>query len=73
VLVPASAVRTIGGKTGVFRILDGRARFQQVRVGAQTQGQVEILEGLAGGERLISTSSGEIRDGDRVRIEGEKS
>lgn len=73
VLVPGSAVRTIGGKTGVFRIVDGRARFQPVRVGPQTQGQVEILEGLAGGERLISTSSGEIRDGDRVRIEGEKS
>jgi RND family efflux transporter MFP subunit len=73
VLVPGSAVRTIGGKTGVFRIVDGRARFQPVRVGPETQGQVEILEGLAGGERLISTSSGEIRDGDRVRVEGEKS
>jgi hypothetical protein len=66
-------VRTIGGKTGVFRIVEGRARFQPIRVGPEKQGQVEILEGLAGGERLISTSSGEIRDGDRVRIEGEKS
>jgi len=72
VLVPASAVRTVDGKTGVFRIADGRARFQPVRTGPAADGQVEIKEGLAGGERLISTSSGEIRDGDRVK-ESEKS
>jgi hypothetical protein len=34
---------------------------------------VEVVEGLAGGERLISTSSGEVRDGDRVKVESEKS
>jgi HlyD family secretion protein len=72
VVVPAAAVRTVDGKTGVFRIADGRARFQPVKTGPQAGGQVEIREGLAGGERLISTSSGEIRDGDRVR-ESEKS
>jgi RND family efflux transporter MFP subunit len=73
VMVPASAVRIVGGRTGVFRIVEGRARFQPVKTGPQTQGQIEIVEGLAGGERLISSSSGEIRDGDRVKIEGEKS
>jgi len=73
VLVPKSAIRTVDGRTGVFRIVDGRARFQPVRAGAETQGQVEIVEGLSGGERLVSSSSGEIRDGDRVRVEGEKS
>jgi len=73
VLVPKSAIRTVDGRTGVFRIVDGRARFQPVQAGAETQGQVEIVEGLSGGERLVSSSSGEIRDGDRVRVEGEKS
>lgn len=72
VVVPASAVRTVDGKTGVFRIVDGRARFQPVEAGPETDGQVEIRKGLAGGERLISSSSGEIRDGDRVK-ESEKS
>ena len=57
----------------MFRIDEGRAKFQPVKAGAETQGQVEIVEGLSGGERLVSTSSGEIRDGDRVRVEGEKS
>jgi RND family efflux transporter MFP subunit len=73
VLVPAAAVRTIDGKTGVFRIVEGRAKFQPVQKGPEAQGQVEILQGLSGGEQLISASSGEIRDGDRVRVEGEKS
>lgn len=73
VLVPAAAVRTIDGKTGVFRIVEGRAKFQPVEKGPEAQGQVEILQGLSGGEQLISSSSGEIRDGDRVRVEGEKS
>jgi HlyD family secretion protein len=73
VLVPKSAIRTVDGRTGVFRIVDGRARFEPVKAGAEREGQVEIVEGLSGGERLVSSSSGEIRDGDRVRVEGEKS
>ena len=71
VVVPKSAIRTVEGRTGVFRIVEGRARFQPVRTGPESQGQVEIAEGLAGGEKLVSTSSGEIREGDRVRVEGE--
>ena len=73
VMVPATAIRTVSGKKGVFRIVEGRAKFQPLRTGPETQGQVEVLEGLSGGEQLVSTSSGEIRDGDRVRVEGEKS
>jgi RND family efflux transporter MFP subunit len=73
VVVPRSAVRTVDGKTGVFRIVEGRVRFQAVKVGPEAQGQVEILEGLSGGEQLVSSSSVELRDGDRVRVEGEKS
>ena len=73
VMVPATAIRTVDGKRGVFRIVEGRAKFQPVRTGPETQGQVEILEGLSGGEQLVSSSPGEIRDGDRVRVEGEKS
>jgi HlyD family secretion protein len=73
VMVPAAAIRSVDGRTGVFRIVEGRARFQPVKTGPPADGQVEVLEGLAGGERLISSSSGEIREGDKVRVEGEKS
>jgi RND family efflux transporter MFP subunit len=73
VVVPASAIRTVDGRTGVFRVVDGRVRFVPVQAGRESDGQVEIREGLAGGERLVSSASGEIRDGDRVKVEGEKS
>jgi RND family efflux transporter MFP subunit len=73
VLIPKNAIRTVEGKSGVFRIVEGRARFQPVRTGAETQGQVEIVEGLAGGEQIVSSSTAEIRDGDKVRVQGEKS
>jgi RND family efflux transporter MFP subunit len=73
VLVPKTAVRTVEGKTGVFRIVEGRARFQPVRTGGEMQGQVEIVEGLTGGEQIVSSSTAEIRDGDKVRVQGEKS
>jgi HlyD family secretion protein len=72
VVVPASAIRNIDGKAGVFRVVEGRARFQPLKVGPTVDGQLEVTEGLAGGERLISASSGEIREGDRVKVEGEK-
>src|ERR1700693_6074921 len=39
VLVPKSAIRTVDGRTGVFRIVDGRARFQPVKAGAEKEGQ----------------------------------
>jgi HlyD family secretion protein len=71
ILVPKSAVTTIDGKRGVFRILDGRAKFTPVTVGGNVQGQVEISSGLRGGEKLIALSGDvRIRDGDRVRVEG---
>jgi RND family efflux transporter MFP subunit len=73
VVVPASAIRNVDGKSGVFRVVQGRARFQTVKVGPAANGQVEVVEGLSGGERLISASSGEVRDGERVKVEGEKS
>lgn len=73
VLVPRTAVAGSGETTGVFRIVEGRAKFVPIRTGADVQGQVEVLEGLQGGEALIAASAkAEIRDGDRVRAEGEE-
>ena len=73
VLVPKTALATVEGKTGVFKIVEGRAKFTPVEVAGEVQGQIEVRAGLQGGERLISAPAGaEIADGDRVRVEGEK-
>jgi HlyD family secretion protein len=71
VLVPKSAVTSLDGKPGVFRMVDGRAKFTPVTVGGDVQGQSEISSGLNGGEKLIVLPKGtRIRDGERVRVEG---
>src|SRR5207244_11591915 len=71
VLIPKAALATRDGKSGVFRIVEGRAKFQPVETGGDVQGQVEVTKGLQGGETLVSRpEKSEIRDGDKVRVEG---
>jgi HlyD family secretion protein len=72
ILVPRSAVSTFDGKSGVFRIADGRARFVPVATGSEVQGQVEITSGLKGGEKLVAAPAAvKLKEGDRVRVESE--
>jgi HlyD family secretion protein len=74
VLIPKGALAATDGKPGVFRILDGRARFVPVETGGDVQGQIEIIKGLSGGERLVAVAAltKPVKDGDAVRVEGEK-
>jgi RND family efflux transporter MFP subunit len=71
VLIPKAAVATRDGRTGVFRIVEGHAKFQPVETGGDVQGQVEVTKGLQGGETLVSQpDKSQIRDGDKLRVEG---
>ena len=71
ILVPKSALASRDGGSGVFRIVEGRAKFQPVEASGEVQGQVEVKKGLQGGETLISQpDKAGIRDGDRVMVEG---
>jgi HlyD family secretion protein len=73
VVIPKAALTTVDGKTGVFRIVEGKAVFTPVTAGGDVQGQVEVAQGLQGGERLISLAGGmQLKDGDRVRAEGQE-
>jgi multidrug efflux pump subunit AcrA (membrane-fusion protein) len=73
VLIPKGALVTREGRTGVFRIVEGRANFQVVETAGDVQGQVEVTKGLQGGETLVSQpDKAGIRDGDRIKIEGGK-
>jgi HlyD family secretion protein len=73
IVVPKSALATVDGRTGVYRVVDGRAVFTPVTAGGDVQGQVEVTQGLQGGERLIALATGaRIKDGDRVRVEGQE-
>jgi multidrug efflux pump subunit AcrA (membrane-fusion protein) len=70
-VVPSDAVIDLGGRRGVFVAADDdTVRFRPVTVGIEEQAQIEILSGLAEGERVVTTGARALRDGDRVMPAG---
>jgi HlyD family secretion protein len=68
VVVPADAVRDMNSAQPWVLVVDGwRARRRAVRIGLKGEGRVEVLRGIAPGDRLISLANGPVRDGQRVR------
>jgi HlyD family secretion protein len=71
-VVPASAVVDVAGKRGVFLPAEGNlATFRPIEPGVTTSELVEIMAGLAEGDRIITTGAGALREGDRIVLPGE--
>jgi HlyD family secretion protein len=69
-VAPATAIVDLGGRRGVFQVLNNAAVFRAVQVGTEQLDKVEVLSGIAEGEQVITTGSGALRDGDRVLLPG---
>jgi HlyD family secretion protein len=67
-VVPANALVDLGGRRGVFQPLSESAVFRAVQIGTEQGDIVEILGGVAEGADVITTGSGQLRDGDRIVI-----
>ncbi|HEX5674518.1 MAG TPA: efflux RND transporter periplasmic adaptor subunit, partial [Azonexus sp.] len=65
--IPRAALANHQGKVGVWRIEQGRARFQPVQPGLQTAERVQVVSGLKDGDALIAYSAKQLDDGVRVR------
>ena len=70
VFVPTNAVRDSSGKKTVFIVFKGRALERDVRVVAQRSGGV-LVEGLVGGEDVITAGPADLKDGDKIKIKGQ--
>lgn len=67
--VPASAVREEIGQTFVYAIEDGLVKKRNVKVGApDAAGRVQVLDGLAAGERIVRVNLGSLREGAAARL-----
>jgi RND family efflux transporter MFP subunit len=70
--VPQSAIRDAGGRTFVYAIVDGRLVERDLRLGLRDASpgglRVEVLEGLAAGDRIVAANLGALRVGAPVRI-----
>jgi len=68
-VVPASAVREEIGRTYVYALVDGRVKKQPVKVGpADPEGRMQVLEGLAAGDRIVRNNLGSLREGVEAKI-----
>jgi RND family efflux transporter MFP subunit len=54
VMVPASTVVTFAGLEKVFGVKDGKAVEKRVRTGRRSGDRVEILDGVAAGEQVVT-------------------
>ena len=70
VFVPTNSVRDSSGKKVVFIVFKNRALQRDVRVIAQRSGGV-LVEGLVGGEDVITTGPADLKDGDKIKIKGQ--
>ncbi len=67
VTVPRAALREDEHGRYVWVVADGRVRRQAVTTGAELGDQVQIVDGLAGGEALAAGDASRLHDGDAVR------
>ena len=67
--VPDRAVSTLAGVSTVYVIEGGKARQQQVSLGARRDQLVEITAGLRGDETLATTNLNQLATGVAVRVE----
>jgi HlyD family secretion protein len=63
---PISAVLYKGSDASVQRVIDGTIKTTPVKLGARAGASVEIVEGLAEGDEIVSRAGTFVADGDKV-------
>ena len=69
--VPEDAISTLAGVSTVYVIEDGKARQQQVTLGARQNKLVEVTGGLKGEETLATANLSQLATGVSVRVGAE--
>lgn len=68
-LVPATAVLQVGQLERVFVMKDAKALLRLVKTGAHRGNRVEILSGLAQGDRVVIQPSAELIEGQNLEVQ----
>jgi len=72
VMIPLSSVVENNGKKGVFLVEQDTAQFRPVALGYTIGSQVEVKEGLIGGEELVvEVDTIHLKDGQKIRRKSE--
>ena len=66
--VPRSAIIDEAGETFVFVVEDAKALRRPITTGYSNNGHIEIIDGLAGDEKIVVVGQAGLKDGSRVSI-----
>jgi len=67
-VVPNASLHQLNGQTGVWLIDDGKTSFAAVKIGTSSlDGQVQILDGLNTGDKIVVYSQQELKSSRRVK------
>jgi len=67
-LVPEEAIVPLGDDFFVYTVADGKANRVRVKLGVRREAQVELLEGVKPGDRVVTAGMRVQRDGQPVRV-----
>ncbi|MCC7140031.1 MAG: efflux RND transporter periplasmic adaptor subunit [Planctomycetes bacterium] len=70
-VVPAEAVTTVKRKSSVLVVEDGKVAKRGIKIGADDGISVEVVEGLGGEEKVVTTGKDLVSEGDRVEAVAE--
>lgn len=70
VFVPSTAIREVDGKKVVLIAYNGRAVARQVHITSQ-RADGALVDGLVGGENVITSAPATVKDGDKIKIKGQ--
>ena len=68
-LVPEQALVPEQGDVYVFVVQDGTVAKRQIRLGQRRVGDVQVLEGLAAGEQVVTEGTQKLRDGAAIVLQ----
>jgi HlyD family secretion protein len=69
-LVPTTAVHDHNGKKIVFLAYNGKALMREVHISSTRSGGL-MVQGLNGGEDVITNSPPDLKDGEKIKIKGQ--
>jgi hypothetical protein len=66
--VPSAAVQRVGGDTYVWVVVEGRVERRAITIGAENDGQAEVLAGVSAGEELVAPIVEGLEDGGKIKL-----
>ena len=68
VMVPEAAIVPFGGQMLVMKVVDGKAQPQPVTLGLRREGKVQVTEGLAAGDVVVTAGQMKLQPGAAVAV-----